>query len=380
MNDETGAFTITHREYLTDIYAPGTAGSGVATAFSSQSFALNPALQSSFTFLSQVAQNFDEYQFHQLLFHYRSTTTDIGNSTTGQCGTIIMACNYNAAAPAFVDKQSMMEYAHAVSCKVTESLSFGVECDPAKSAAGATSLYTRSNPVVTGQDLKTYDIGLFQVAVANCPAAYNGLPIGELWVEYKCSFRKPKLFASRGLDCDADEFYISSSLGATMSGANWWGAVADDQFALKGQQNNIGCVVVSTAPGASLTFPANYTGNVRVTVVLTGTTISAMSPWLPAAGSNIVLVKDVYYTGTVPQNELRAFNGTYAISVQDFWVGASFNGVNNTLTMAGATAATITKAWISVNQYNTLSDQAMTTTSVQPRFVYKQSGVLVNPV
>jgi hypothetical protein len=82
--DETGTICISHKEYLTDIFGP-------TTAFNVQSYALNPALQTSFDWLSQIACNYDEYSFDQLLFEYRSTTTDIGSSST----TMWNHCNVN---------------------------------------------------------------------------------------------------------------------------------------------------------------------------------------------------------------------------------------------------------------------------------------------
>ena len=269
--DETGAVTITHKEYLTDLYGPT-----VGTAFQVQGISLNPALQSSFPFLSQIAMNYEEYEFIQLIFEYRSTTTDIGSSTSGQCGTVIMATNYNSASPLFTDKGSMMEYAHAHSCKSTEHMVHGVECDPKKSASISNVLYTRSNPVVSGQDLKTYDLGLFQVGLANLPSGYANQAIGELWVSYKVLLRKPKLFSSRGLDIDLDAFYNPSVTSAVspVPTSSFWSA----------QQNNIGCLfepgitydysgttnpVQSRSTAAlqlSVTFPANAAGNFRITV------------------------------------------------------------------------------------------------------------------
>ena len=247
--NETGACVIEHQEYLGDVYGPGVAG-GAAVAFQNTAYSLNPGLQTTFTFLSQIAANYEEYEFHKIIFKYRSTTTDIGNSTNGQCGTVIMCTNYNAASAKFTDKQSMLEYGHATDCKVTENLVHGVECDPAKSAMSP-SLFVRSNPVVSGQDLKTYDKGLFQIAIANCPAAYNGFSLGELWVEYKVVLRKPRLFVARGMEIDCDLYFDSTKLDSTCSPAiaattSPWGDTSKLNY-LVGQQNNIGCQFVSAA-------------------------------------------------------------------------------------------------------------------------------------
>jgi hypothetical protein len=269
--DETGAFVIRHREYITDVFAPGIAGGSTQIPFSIQKFPLNPGLSSTFPFLSQLAVNYEEYELLQCIWHFRSLVTDIGSSTTGQCGTIIMATNYNASSEPFTDKQQMVEYAHAHSCKITEHMSHGVECDPAKLSHNA-ALYTRSNPVLIGQDLKTYDHALFQIAVSNCPAAYNGYPIGELWCEYSVKVVKPKLFVTRGLEIDQDLFISTDSSNSTFqcpfgSAATTLGNyIVNSSYCYTGQQNNIGVALVSQSTGFQLIFPATFTGAVSVSL------------------------------------------------------------------------------------------------------------------
>ena len=345
--DETGSITVSHKEYIGDIFAPGVAGGG-AVSFSNQVFALNPGLTNTFPWLSQIAANYDEYEFCQLLFHYRSTTTDIGNSATGQCGTIILCTNYNSSSPPFTDKQGMIEYAHAHSCKVTEHMTHGVECDKRKMAL-SNVLYTRSNPVVTGQDLKTYDHGLFQVAVANCPTAYNGFPIGELWVEYVVRLAKPKLFVTRGLDIDLDQF---CGVNGTCSAKNPLGTA--NNF-LTAQQNNIGCLVdVSVSGIIKITFPSSFTGPVSImlhycsnnfanTAILSGQNVASLT-------GNVFVVKDLYASsseiwaiGSSDPSGYIGFPDTSAVSTTTvaapsfyyseyhYFVRQATNGVNNTV-------------------------------------------------
>ena len=345
--DETGAITVSHREYINDVFGPGVTG-GPSTPFSLQSFSLNPALQQTLPWLSQIASNFDEYEFKQLIFHYRSTTTDIGNSTNGQCGTVVMATNYNAAAPAFTDKQQMIEYAHSHSSKVTESMSHGVECARSKTAFPV--LYTRANPVVTGQDLKTYDHGKFQIAICNAPASYNGFPLGELWAEYTVMLRKPKLFTTRGFEIDQDVFTCFSNTGSPpLIFSNTLNNV------LRGQQNSIGCLldfavpsnhanvdyIPSSAPFGSvihLTIPGNYTGNLQIQYQYASQAGLAANPYTgPSAvfSGNIVPINDIYgaVEGSSPlnwfflaynQNNLATYSTTAPIG------GLNVNAAANT--------------------------------------------------
>ena len=417
-NDETGAVTISHREYLTDIYAPGSQGAQTSVPFQNTAFALNPGLQSTFPFLSQIAQNYDEYELIQCIFHYRSTTTDIGNSTSGQCGTVIMATNYNPAQPAFTDKQQMMEYAHAHSCKTTESMVHGVECDPSKNS-GSAQKFIRSNPVVTDQDLKTYDLGTFQIAIANAPPGYSGLPVGELWVEYKVVLRKPKLFVTRGLETDQDLF-VTVQNSASVTGSQPFGNLQFNTTAtstgiiptgfglntlpsywLQGQQNNIGCslaVHLSGNPGASylfITFPASTTGFYEIQVSLCnfgGTTGNSINIYPvtaqgsitePVSTGNIYPVYDMYAVAGSPQgNWFTQINnsnmsGTYSAFIGHVYVKQSTNGVNNTICLrasaTGGIVALQVQAFVKIQQIQSstliaASQSIQTQTQPMPTF------------
>lgn len=415
VGDETGAVCITHREYISDVYAPGVQN-GSAVSFQNTAYNLNPGLAATFPFLSQIAQNYDEYEFVKLVFTYRSTTTDIGNSTTGQCGTVILCTNYNSASAPFTDKQSMLEYAHAHDCKLTEHMDHGVECDPAKTAM-STQLFVRSNPVVSNQDLKTYDKGIFQIAIANCPSAYNGFPVGELWVEYSCMLRKPKLFVTRGLEIDRDAFYTSTNIdsGAKLlipSGANPplfnLGASSGSWSGLTAQQNNIGSAIsllnqglasggVSTA-SFTITFPAPYTGPCKVIVEICVVGTGAQ-PWTGltvtnGTNSNIIGINDLYDSLGIPSNfdrKIYIANTTdYIIRYEGhYFISMATQGYNNSINFlpvfaaAGLTAQTmnIKYATINIEQYQTLqnSNQSAATPSFRPSYV-NSVGVLATPI
>ena len=410
VGDETGAVLISHSEYISDIYAPGTQG-GPAVSFQNQPYALNPALSATFPFLSQIAQNYDEYEFVQLVFHYRSTTTDIGNSTTGQCGTVILCTNYNAASAAFTDKQSMLEYAHAHDCKLTEHMTHGVECDPSKSAMSP-SLFTRANPVVINQDLKTYDKGLFQIAIANCPVAYNGFPVGELWVDYSVVLRKPKLFVTRGLEIDRDAFYSSTNVEPTMSLVSTnilnppvltLGPIGSYGAGLRGQQNNIGCLV-QIATGAlgqpanayNITFPASYTGPLRVVLAVSvrgpGALWASQVGFQFITGGNINLINDLYDSYGIPTFNAFSVSVNTTTGAVEFraemhiFVQMATQGINNTLLfgplpIAGVAVGsyTIQSASLDITQYQTLqnANQNSNSTAFRPLYINNVGAIQI---
>ncbi len=208
-NDETGSIIVSNREYVTDVYGPS------STRFTNNGVYINPGLQQNFPWLSQVAANYEEYEFIQLLFIYKATI-DIGNAnTTGQSGSIMMACDYNPSHSAFESKEQMMQYHGAVSGKATDDIVCGVECDPTKNPTLAS--YIRTIPVPYGEDPKTYDFGLFQFALNNIPLAMQNQQLGELWVEYTCKLKVPKLAVNRGNTIQMDLFASGAAPGTSVS-------------------------------------------------------------------------------------------------------------------------------------------------------------------
>lgn len=204
--DETGAITICHREYVADV--TGTSG------FSPTGYQLNPSNQSLFPWLSQIAANYEEYEFNGLIASFRTTTADI-SSSTASIGTVIMACDYNAGSPDFTTKIQMLNYDASVDVKVSCDLMFGFECDPTKNGLGGILYVGGSQGAVpTGQDVKTYNMGNFQVATNGCE---NTGQVGELWMSYSIVLRKPKLVTAVGTVNPYSQFYASFNSGTAIS-------------------------------------------------------------------------------------------------------------------------------------------------------------------
>jgi hypothetical protein len=168
---------VCHREYLGDIF--GTAG------FNNTSYPLNPGINTTFPWLSSIAQNYQQYKFHGIIFEFRPLITDF--VTNGAPGVVIMATNYNADVPIYTTKQEMENSEYAVSVKPTRDLMHGVEC--ATNQTVLSELYIRSGVPPVGQDLRLYDLGNFQFATQANPIQ----DLGELWVSYCVEFFKPVL-------------------------------------------------------------------------------------------------------------------------------------------------------------------------------------------
>ena len=277
---DLGSIIVEHREYLTDLYGNDTTALSTAKYFVNQTRPINPGLEATFPWLSQLGVNFDEYEMLQLRFEFESTVSPDPN-TNGQVGTIVMCTDYNASAPPFTDKSTMMQYAGACSAKVTENLHHYVECMPSQNS-GSAGKYVRNQPVLTNQNLKDYDLGTYQCAVSGTPSAFAGQSIGQLWVTYKVLLRKPKLYAGSGLAISRDVFsaILSSTLTKISTGniiispLPALGAFGLPGTILSGQQNSIPCTLEALTPfdydpnqtGVTLsnvyqlTFPSNAVG------------------------------------------------------------------------------------------------------------------------
>lgn len=184
----TDGIILRNREYVRDLYCPA-----LNNAFQIvDSVPLNPGLLNSFPWLSQVAANYEEYEFLQLAVTFKSTINP-SIATNGQVGQVCIATNYNPDQDAFGSKEEMISYSGGMSSKTSNSMIHGVECDPAKNS-GTAGKYVR--PGFVEGTKKDYDLGNTFVAVLNAPDDYLGQCLGEIWISYTVQLRKPRITVS----------------------------------------------------------------------------------------------------------------------------------------------------------------------------------------
>lgn len=274
--NETDDVVFTHREYIQDVYAPKDG------LLENREYSINPGLQSTFPWLSQIAANYEEYELIQCIFYYRSTVSESTSNTNGQAGSVFLVTNYNPTAPKFTDKETMMQYHGAVSGKITEDLVHGVECHPSKLTD--TCKYVRTGPV--SDDIKDYDHAKFQLGIQNTPAAFIGQIIGELWVDYKVRLSKPKFYTNRGLGIQKDIFVdVSPTQETYFSAAN----------TIAAKRNNIGCSLIPGTTGSNgfvdIVLPPTFAGRVKLEFTIeasdgTAPTFSGSAPLSFSFGIN----------------------------------------------------------------------------------------------
>lgn len=333
LHDETETMVITHREYIGDVIAPTTTG------FHNKSYQLNPGLAEVFPWLSQVAINYDEYQWDQLVFEYHSTV-DSSTVSNGQTGTVIVATQYNVDNQTFGSKDTMLQYYGAQSGRLTEDLRHGVECDPAK-LKGDGVKYVRSKPIDhTLEQLDDYDIGRTEMAIVNCPASFANQALGELWVYYTVRLMKPKIGANRSVGVQKFE-----------GGATFIDSI-NDIFALDPPQggqhsmfakalNSLDCTVGRYNSNGewgggkwiSIDFPPNFSGRVRIIErfeVAEGLSGNLNGTFYTSG--NVRFVKNQYCHLAGDDNPTQVFSmhtATHAILIYEVDVTTATGGVVN---------------------------------------------------
>lgn len=255
--DEIGSVVISHKEYLGSITG--------SKSFENSTFQLNPGLVSTFPWLSQIAVNYEEYSFEQLMFTYSSLLSEA--TASGAVGQIIMTTNYNAGNPQFTSTTDMLNNIGTISARPIDSpIIHGVECDDEKNVLP--SYFVRVGAVPSGQDIKTYDVGLFQIATEGMPD--NDQLQGQLWVSYQIVLRKPKLFTAAGKGILEDVYRSSSGITSSkMTGTPLYYSPL----------NNIGC---------TLSTPVNNTLRVQFPAqIVQGLFKIRYSYVLPRNGSSV---------------------------------------------------------------------------------------------
>lgn len=208
VKNSKGGFCIQHKEFIGDIPA--------SQAFTLASLPINPGQKDTFPWLSQIAENFEEWVPKGIIFHFKSTSSNAVVSTNANAalGAVIMATEYNVINPVFGNKQQMENYEGAVSCDPSKNMTHFVESSKTHNPLGV--YFVRTGSVPEGSDQRFYDMGLFQIASTGMQA--NQSVIGELWVSYDIELKKPRMLTGNPADnepaCDHFNLPITGILPA----------------------------------------------------------------------------------------------------------------------------------------------------------------------
>lgn len=284
LNDETGTLVVSHRERLSDVFAPADSG------FHQDVFTVSPGIEKTFPWLSQIAANYEEYELMQCVFEYDGHSLVGINDTLEVQGSLCMATQMNVKDKAFRDRHEMERFPHASKCAQHGSMAHGVECDPRK-ITGDGHRYIRMGGLAKDEDARDFDHAKFTLGQYNTPTELFGKEIGQLFVFYTVKLIKPKISSGRG---DAISTFRSFCSAPVSTRA--FGRLANDtaQDAGNGMQvaarNSLPMTpTYDSSNDLVMTFDPYVSGTFRITATLkTSSEISGVSV---VAGGSATVVK-----------------------------------------------------------------------------------------
>lgn len=266
-NSGARSMRVKHREFLGDITG--------SSAFTTRSFTIQPGSSNTFPWLSRMAELFQSYRIHGMVFTFNSTSADALNSVNTALGTVIMSTQYNVSQPPFTSKAEMEQYEYTVAGRPSRNLTHIIECDPSLQVMD--HLFCRSGALPAGQDYQFYDWGTFQFATVGMQAAAT---IGELWVSYDIEFFKPRI--QSGGSWPGDFTFIRN--GPYVAGGSVLGTVQTTPI------GNLG-ISVTSSTGASfdrISWPDYITSGRYVVTVYWRGSVAAGITYPTVAYTNLI--------------------------------------------------------------------------------------------
>lgn len=322
MHSSDESVIIRHREYIGDISS--------TTAFTNNTYYVNPGLASTFPWLSSIACNFEQYKWRGLIFEFKSTSANALNSTNTALGSISIASEYNVNAQPFVNKAQVLNNMWTCTAKPSETFIHPIECAPQFTATN--SLYVRTSVPSGTQDLRLYDLVNIQVVSDGSQATAN---VGELWASYEIELFKPQVGAG-GLAYNSQGTHYRLSSASTSAFFGTSRTSKGDYIGLTFVGNN------------SIAFPKGCIGNFLINLSYSGSSASCGSPSF--AFVNCASVAWFYGGTAAVVGNITATIDTYSFS---FVINIPDATAAGSIALSGGTLpASITSADLTIQQLN----------------------------
>jgi hypothetical protein len=179
---------IKHRELVTDLISGPTLVSSAST-FNNINYLINPGNGALFPWLSQLATSFEEYEFHGLVFEFKSASATAVSSTNTALGIVMFATDYNCENALFSSKRAMETTEFSTSCVPSQSMIHPIECDPQRNVLGRQYVTSQTSTTSVPGDPRMYFTGNLQIATQGMQAA--SVDLGEIWVSYQVRLSRP---------------------------------------------------------------------------------------------------------------------------------------------------------------------------------------------
>jgi len=237
---------------------------------------VNPGLFTTFTWLSNIASNFERYKFTKLQFTYVSA------AATSERGRVALAFQYDPTAGSPLSRTDFFSVVPNVEEAPWEDIELRV-------APVEETRYIRSSGV--GGTLNTYDIG--KLLILSAMNANSTTQLGEIFVEYTVELYNPQFQTIPAGEMDASSPSSTSPMGVTeltrIAGNSPITWKAAGQFYV-GTTKPILIVVTFSGTGLNQASPVLFptTGSAGVRSIKTNT--------INTAGTTQVIVISTKYT------------------------------------------------------------------------------------
>lgn len=228
MHKDGQSVTIRHKEFIGQI-------SG-STAFTIQhEYPINPGLSVTFPWLSRIAQQFQEYKFKGLVFHYIPTSGTAISSASSALGSVMFQTSYRSTDSPPASKIEILNEYWANEVVPFETAAHPIECDPKENPFEVH--YVRTGSISSG-DYLLYDLGRTFVATSGMQSTNV---VGDFWVTYEVELKKPLI--------TSDVTHGSTSYSGVFIGGTY---STTDYF--NGPVTTLGSLPL-TLSGRTITFP-----------------------------------------------------------------------------------------------------------------------------
>jgi len=154
--------------------------------FNNVQYFVNPGQATTFPWMAKTAGQFEKYRFEYLEFYYKREVSEF--ATDGQVGKIILSFDSDATDSAPATKQQMEDTEPHADCMPCENQSLVIPRAYLEMNTDAHYVRPGAQPAFT--DLKTYDIGVLNVATQGI---LHNVVVGELRVRYRVRLFIPVL-------------------------------------------------------------------------------------------------------------------------------------------------------------------------------------------
>lgn len=324
-----GSMRVKHKEYIKDLVSSVTPGE-----FKIETFRVNPGNPQVFSWLTILAQAFQQYRMHGMLLEVRSMSGDALTSTNTALGTVIMGSQYDSYDLPWTSKQEMENTQFSSSTKPSNDLLHPIECQAFDVPTNC--LYISRGQPVNG-DIRLYD--LCKTSVASQGFQGSAVSYAELWVTYDVELIKPQALEGGGGPSLSDHYWAGD--GTTVNAVNPLGSIIQAST-----KNNLG-TTISSGAGLNISIPDSFTGWLACYYIIDSTSNIGGAPIVPpnfSSGFASMLKQNVFDVNTNGNGLMGAQtvqgslgSGVFQMGTCEFFKVVS--GTGKFLTLSGANLA-----------------------------------------